>query len=288
MSLVQPTDTVASRLQAIRHEMANNNLAAFIIPRADEYLGEYVPAHNERLHWATGFTGSAGMAIVLPDSAAIFTDGRYTVQVRQQVDGGLFRYESLTDTPQIQWLTDILTAGDRIGFDSRLHTLAWYEAATAELSKADMTLVAVEQNPIDIHWQPRPLASTAPITLFSERSAGRTSLDKRQQIGLLVKKAGADVALITALDSFCWLLNIRGQDVPRLPVVLGCALLHHTGDMTLFTDLNKLPAGIEAHVGKGVNFEDEANLPKALKQLNGIKLLADPHSANAWSQLAAR
>ncbi|MFB2775226.1 aminopeptidase P family protein [Shewanella xiamenensis] len=282
------SNKIANRLAAIRSELANDNLDAFIIPRADEYLGEYVPEHNERLYWATDFTGSAGMAIVLKDKAAIFTDGRYTVQVRLQVDANLFSYESLTDTPQIEWLCDTLPADSRVGFDARLHTLAWFENAKATLAKAQIELVAVEQNPIDKHWQNRPAPSSAAITLFSNESAGKTSLQKRTEIGALVKKAGADVALIAALDSFCWLLNIRGNDVPRLPVVLGCALLHANGDMQLFTDLSKLPEGIEEHVGAGVSFNSEAALADTLASLQGVKLLADPNSANAWAQNLAR
>lgn len=282
------SNKIANRLAAIRSELAKANLDAFIIPRADEYLGEYVPEHNERLYWATDFTGSAGMAIVLKDKAAIFTDGRYTVQVRLQVDANLFSYESLTDTPQIEWLCDTLPAGSRVGFDARLHTLAWFENAKATLAKAQIELVAVEQNPIDKHWQNRPAPSSAAITLFSNESAGKTSLQKRTEIGALVKKAGADVALIAALDSFCWLLNIRGNDVPRLPVVLGCALLHANGDMQLFTDLSKLPEGIEEHVGAGVSFNSEASLADTLASLQGVKLLADPNSANAWAQNLAR
>lgn len=282
------SNKIANRLAAIRSELANANLDAFIIPRADEYLGEYVPEHNERLYWATDFTGSAGMAIVLKDKAAIFTDGRYTVQVRLQVDANLFSYESLTDTPQIEWLCDTLPADSRVGFDARLHTLAWFENAKATLAKAQIELVAVEQNPIDKHWQNRPAPSSAAITLFSNESAGKTSLQKRTEIGALVKKAGADVALIAALDSFCWLLNIRGSDVPRLPVVLGCALLHANGDMQLFTDLSKLPEGIEEHVGAGVSFKSEAALADTLASLQGVKLLADPNSANAWAQNLAR
>ncbi|GIU04252.1 aminopeptidase P family protein [Shewanella morhuae] len=280
--------SIASRLGAIRSELTAANLDAFIIPRADEYLGEYVPEHNERLYWATHFTGSAGLAIVLKDRAAIFTDGRYTVQVRLQVDAALFSYESLTDTPQIEWLCDALPAGSRVGFDARLHTLAWFENAKAILDKAQIELVSVAQNPIDLHWQHRPAPSSAPITLFSNESAGKTSLQKRTEIGTLVKKAGADVALIAALDSFCWLLNIRGNDIPRLPVVLGCALLYANGDMVLYTDLAKLPKGIEAHVGKGVSFKAEATLADTLASLQGIKLLADPNSANAWAQNIAR
>ncbi|WP_144213383.1 aminopeptidase P family protein [Shewanella donghaensis] len=282
------SDKINQRLQAIRQTMSQQNLDAFIIPRADEYLGEYVPERNERLLWATGFTGSAGAAIILKDTAAIFVDGRYTVQVALQVDAELFSYESLYDTPQIQWLIDNLGQGKRIAIDSRLHTLAWYQQAEQQLTKADISLVSVSENPIDTHWEQRPELPTDPITLFSHEGAGRNSIDKRKQIGDIVAKQGADMALIAALDSFCWLLNIRGCDVPRLPVTLGCALLSANGDMTLFADIKKLPQGFAEHVGAGVEFKDESLLADALKQLNGVKLLADPNTTNAWTQLTAK
>lgn len=281
------TQTITSRLDAIRSEMAKNNLDAFIIPRADEYLGEYVPERNERLQWVSEFTGSAGMAIVLKESAAIFIDGRYTVQVKLQVDGKLFQYLSLTDTPQIQWLADTLTANARIGYDPRLHPLSWQKKAVAELTKSDMQLISVKQNPVDLHWQNRPAVSSAPAILFDAKSAGKTSQEKRLEIGKIVAKSGADMALITSLDSFCWLLNIRGSDVPRLPVILGSALLHANGDLVLFTQLDKLPSDIETHVGTGVTFRAEGELEAALNELSNIKLLADPNASNAWSQLTA-
>ncbi len=278
---------IASRLEAVRGEMNKNNLDAFIIPRADEYLGEYVPAHNERLLWISNFTGSAGMVIVLKDSAAIFVDGRYTVQVRQQVDGELFQYLSLTDTPQIPWLIETLAKGDRIGIDARLHTLAWYQEAKSAVDKAGLSLVNVEQNPVDLHWQNRPAPVTTPYTLFSNDSAGKTSQEKRLEIGKAVQEQGAEIALITALDSICWLLNLRGSDVPRLPVLLGTALLDTNGNMTLFADLEKLPENLVAHVGQGVTVKAEAELASTLASLKDKKLLADPNSANAWSQLTA-
>lgn len=279
---------IAARLIAIRREMAKSNLDAFIIPRADEYLGEYVPAHNERMLWSSGFTGSAGMIIVLKDTAAIFVDGRYTVQVRQQVDAELFEYLSLHETPQAQWLTEKLDAKASVGFDARLHTLSWFNSTQATLNKAQIELVAVKDNPIDLNWSDRPQASNEPIMAFSEQSAGRSSLEKRTFIGAAVKVEGADVAIISALDSFCWLLNIRGKDVPRLPVVLGTALLHANGDMVLFTDVTKLPEGIERHVGTGVSFKPEASLEAELANLSGKKVLASPDTTNAWLQITAK
>ncbi|QYJ85386.1 aminopeptidase P family protein [Shewanella mesophila] len=282
------TTPTAQHLNLVRNELDSAQLDAFILPRADEYLGEYVPERNERLQWLTNFTGSAGMAIVLKESAAIFIDGRYTVQVKQQVDASLYQYLSLTDTPQISWLVSQLSAGAKVGIDARLHSLNWYQATKTELERAGIELVSMTANPVDQHWQQRPEASTAPITLFDEQSAGRSSIEKRTQIGAAVAQAGADCALITALDSFCWLLNIRGSDVPRLPVVLGASLLYANGDMVLFTDLNKLPENIEQHVGPGVTFKAESELETTLSSLSGVKLLIDPNGANAWMQLTAK
>ncbi|WP_299001988.1 aminopeptidase P family protein [uncultured Shewanella sp.] len=279
---------IATRLNAIRTEMAKHDLDAFIVPRADEYLGEYVPAHNERLHWITGFTGSAGMAIILKNSAAIFTDGRYTVQVRQQVNAELFEYLSLTDTPQIQWLIETLPNHSRIGIDSRLHSLSWYQAAQSAFNNADLSLVTLDSNPIDIHWNNRPKASSSPAILFSNDYAGETSLNKRTRIASKIQQAGANAALITALDSFCWLLNLRGQDVPRLPVILGTALLYRDGSVQLFTDISKLPKGINEHVGCGVSFLPETALKEALTALSNTLLLCDPDTSNAWAQLTAK
>lgn len=279
--------TIASRLDAVRHEMAKDNLDAFIIPRADEYLGEYVPERNERLQWISNFTGSAGMVILLKESAAIFVDGRYTLQVQQQVDNAFFQYQSLTDTPQVQWLIDTLVAGARIGYDPRLHPLSWQKKANTKFTKASMQLIAIEDNPIDSHWQNRPAAADAPAILFDHHSAGKTSQQKRLEIGDIVNQSGADMALITSLDSFCWLLNIRGSDVPRLPVFLGSAMLHTNGDMLVFTQLDKLPTHIDDHVGTGVTFIAEDELEAKLKALSGVNLLADPNSTNAWSQLTA-
>ncbi|MBR9726570.1 aminopeptidase P family protein [Shewanella intestini] len=279
--------SIAQRVGLIRESLKQHQIDAFIIPRADEYLGEYVPEKNERLLWATGFTGSAGMAIILQNSAAIFTDGRYTVQVRQQVSGDIFQYLGLAEDPQIEWLIETLPAGSKVGIDTRLHTLAWVEQAKAKLNKAELTLVEIANNPIDQHWHDRPAAATTPVMLFSHQGAGRNSVEKRQQIADIVKKQGADAALITALDSFCWLLNLRGGDVPRLPVLLGTALLFTNGEVILFTDINKLPQGTMEHVGAGVSFKTEAELEQTLLALGNIKLLADPFTANAWSQLTA-
>ncbi|MBV7314497.1 aminopeptidase P family protein [Shewanella sp. NIFS-20-20] len=280
--------SIADRLGAIRHTLANLNIDAFIQPRADEYLGEYVPEANERLEWLTGFTGSAGAAIVMADTAAIFIDGRYTVQVRQQVDSHLFEYQSLTELPLTDYLIQTLTTSSTVAVDARLHTFAWFQQAKAQLAQAGIALVAIDTNPIDASWHDRPAMPSHPAMLFSDRSAGATSLEKRQLIGEKINAQGAEWALITALDSCAWLLNLRGRDIPRLPVLLGTGLLAANGDMRFFTDINKLPSDVLAHVGTGVDFYPEAQLSEHIQGLKGKRLFADSHTANAASQLLAQ
>ncbi|MFT7219689.1 MAG: Xaa-Pro aminopeptidase [Candidatus Azotimanducaceae bacterium] len=279
------TDTLQIRLTLIRQDMDSLGLDAYVIPRADEYLGEYVPAQNERLEWATGFTGSAGAAIVLKDKAAIFVDGRYTIQIRQQAPADVFEYHHLIEEPPIEWLCNELGEGATIGVDSTMHTFAWYQAAERQLAKSKLKLVEINDNLIDSHWQDRPVPNSEQVMLLTQDYTGEHSTAKRTRIGTAILKAGADIALITQLDSIAWMLNIRGKDVPRLPVLLSFATLQGNGTMTLYTDPKKLPTEFAAHVGPDVVVKDAAQLAEDLKGLKGQRVLADPSSANAWSQL---
>lgn len=267
--------------------MHAEQLDAFIIPRADEYLGEYVPPHNERLHWISNFTGSAGVVIVLKEQAAIFVDGRYTVQVKQQVESELFDYLHLIDNPQLDWLCEQLPSGAKVGCDPRTHTLRWYKNAQSKLAKADISLVGVTHNPVDQNWQDRPQPEQRSILLLDEALCGQSSLAKRQQIGEKIAQAGADAAIITALDSIAWLLNIRGQDILRLPVVLSSAVLYANGEMNWYLDTEKLVNGWQQHVGEGVRTYPEADFADALPLLGEEcdAIMADPDTANAWCQL---
>lgn len=280
---------IPEKLALIRSEMAARSLAAYIIPRADEYLGEYVPPQNERLEWISGFTGSAGSVIVLKDRAAIFVDGRYTIQVRQQVSGSEFEYHHLVEEPPIEWLKEQLSQGEKVGIDSRTVTYSQFNAYKASLDKQQIALLEVEPNLIDLHWQDRPVPEAQQAMLLAESFTGEHSSAKRQRIGAAVKKAGADFALISQLDSIAWLLNIRGADVPHLPVLLGFGVLSHDGEFTLFTDPRKLPNDLNQHVGDGVTVKEETLLSDELKALgaNGAIVLADPMTANAWCQLRA-
>ena len=267
--------------------MAGRELDAFIVPHSDEYLGEYLPPQNERLKWVSGFSGSAGMAIILRESAAIFVDGRYTLQVKQQAPVEIFEYHHLLEEPPLQWLRENLAGGASVGFDARMHTLGWYESACESLGEKNISLVEVDENPIDIHWRERPRPEHRLAMLLGQNYTGEHSEDKRRRIAKDVAQAGADLALISQLDSIAWLLNIRGADVPRLPVLLAFATLTNEGDMVLYTDPGKLPNDFTRHVGKGVTVSEAGHLPEALRAIgaSGAKVLADPGATNAWCQL---
>lgn len=272
------------RLSALRDVMSERNYDALIIPRADEYLGEYLPEHNERLLWATGFTGSAGMAVVLKERAAMFVDGRYTVQVREQVDNELFAYHHLIDEPPVSWLAEQLSAGARVVCDPRLHSLTWFQGAKNLLERAGCELLADADNLIDACWSDRPEPVVRPALLHDQQYTGEHSRDKRARLGEQLKQQKLDAALLFAPDSVSWLLNIRGQDVPSLPIVQSFALLYPNGDASVFVDSGRIPEGFAAHVGEGVTVYAEQDAVKALTQLDGKCVLADPDSANAWTQ----
>jgi Xaa-Pro aminopeptidase len=279
-------ERVAEHLAAVREHMATMDLDAFVVPRADEYLGEYIPEHNERMRWISNFTGSAGVVIVFQDRAAIFVDGRYTVQVRQQVDQQLFDILHLVDEPNIPWLAKQLESGARVGYDPRMHPLSWQKSTLKTLDKHGIELVELAQNPIDLSWQDRPQAEVHEAILLDEKYTGQSSPEKRKAIGQAIADDGAEAALIFAADSVAWLLNIRGRDIPSLPLVLGFAILHSDGRMQFFTNPEKIPEGFDSHVGEGVEIHSEDEAPAAFAALSGHKVLADPNTANAWCQLA--
>ncbi|HCG5474355.1 TPA: aminopeptidase P family protein [Vibrio parahaemolyticus] len=273
-----------SRVNAIREWLAQHNIDALLIPHEDEYLGEYVPAHNERLHWLTGFTGSAGAAVITKDKAAIFVDGRYTVQVTKQVPNELFEYRHLIEEPALDWIQDNLTANASVAIDPRMHSSAWLDMAQAKLA-GKLELNILSSNPIDALWHDRPAPVVSDVRLMPTEAVGQSSESKRKEIAQLVTKAGADSAVITALDSICWLLNVRGLDVSRLPVLLSHAILHADSSVEYFLDPARLPAEFAAHVGTGVTVHHPEALQSRLEVMSGKKVLLDPAISNAWFKL---
>ncbi|HCG6989292.1 aminopeptidase P family protein [Vibrio parahaemolyticus] len=273
-----------SRVNAIREWLAQHNIDALLIPHEDEYLGEYVPAHNERLHWLTGFTGSAGAAVITQDKAAIFVDGRYTVQVTKQVPSELFEYRHLIEEPALDWIQDNLITNASVAIDPRMHSSAWLDMAQAKLA-GKLELNILSSNPIDELWHDRPAPVVSDVRLMPTEAVGQSSESKRKEIAQLVAKAGADSAVITALDSICWLLNVRGLDVSRLPVLLSHAILHADSSVEYFLDPARLPAEFSEHVGTGVTVHHPEALQSRLEAMSGKKVLLDPAISNAWFKL---
>lgn len=274
--------TLSKRIEQLRHWLDTQQLDALFIPHEDEYLGEYIPAHNERLYWATGFTGSAGAAVVTKEKAAMFVDGRYVVQVRKQVPQELFEYRHLIEEPAIEWLADNLPAGAKVAIDSRMHSASWLKNAKAKV-EGKLELISIESNPIDSLWQDRPAPLNSEVILFGLDRAGISSESKRTDLGQALTSRSLDAAVLTMPDSICWLLNIRGRDISRLPVILTQAIVKSDGSLELFLDTSRLPEGFNAHVGNGVTVSEPDSLKAALSALSGKKVLLDPTTSNAWT-----
>ncbi|MDQ2192633.1 aminopeptidase P family protein [Vibrio sp. A14(2019)] len=275
---------IAQRITELRHWLIQQGLDALIVPHEDEYLGEYVPIQNERLEWVTGFTGSAGAAVITHDNAAIFADGRYTVQVPKQVPGDIFQYRHLIEEPYLQWITEQLPKGSKIGYDPRMHRASWLTSAQQRLA-GEYSLVAITENPIDRLWQDRPAPVTSAMRLMAVDQVGIDCQTKRETIANLLQAKKADCAILTELDSICWLLNIRGLDVARLPVLLSHAIIHADASVDFFFDPARLASGFNQHVGAGVRVHHPDHLPSRLEQLTGRTVMLDPATSNAWFTL---
>jgi Xaa-Pro aminopeptidase len=269
--------THEARLDALRKELARRGLDGFVVPISDEHMSEYVGDYAKRLAWLTGFGGSAGTAVVLKDSAAIFVDGRYTVQVREQVDGKLFDYESVPQTSPAEWLGKHAPDGARIGFDPWLHSKGWADAVAKALEAKQGELVAVDSNPIDAVWADQPAPSPAPAVVQSDEFAGRSSADKRAEVADWLKREHYDAAVISALDSIAWLLNIRGADVDRTPVALSYVIAHDDGTAELFIAPEKVTPELAQHLGNAVTIRARSDFERALGELAGKRVAVDPN-----------
>ena len=271
----------ADRLAALRRQLAEQSLDGFVVPLTDEHMSEYVGSYAQRLAWLTGFEGSAGSAVVLPEEAAIFTDGRYTLQVRQQVDGAQWSYQSVPETSIAGWLKDHAPLGARIGYDPWLHRRDWVRQAAEALAARGATLVAVKDNPIDRVWADRPEASKAALVVQPERLTGRSSAAKRGEIADWLDGQGADAAVLAALDSIAWTFNVRGTDVSHTPVALAYALVHADGTADLFVAGEKVTAELTQHLGNGVRLHERAAFEGALAELAGKAVAVDPERSVA-------
>ena len=275
----------ASRLADLRAELRRRGLDGFIVPRADEHQGEYVPRRSQRLGWLTGFSGSAGLAIVLADRAAIFVDGRYTLAVRAQVDTEAFVPHQYPEVQPEQWAAENLPKGGRLGFDPWLQTADGYERFVRACQRVGASFVPVDTNPVDSVWRDRPPAPLAPVLPHPVEFAGESSEDKRARIAAALAAKDADVALITAPDSIAWLLNVRGGDVPRTPFALGFALIHADGHVDLYMDRRKMPDRTLAWLGNAVTLAPPDELGAALDMLGkaGKRVLVETATVPYWA-----
>jgi Xaa-Pro aminopeptidase len=281
--------TYEDRLAALREQLKSDRLDGFVVPICDEHMSEYVGEYAQRLGWLTGFGGSAGTAVVLSEEAAIFTDGRYTIQVREQVDGKHWQYVGVPETSIADWLAEHASAGGRIGYDPWVHTKGWAEAAAKALKEKGAELVAVDRNPVDAVWAEQPAPSDAKLIALEDQYSGQSSAQKRAAVADWLTQHNLDAAVISALDSVAWTFNIRGEDVSHTPVALSFAMLGADGTADLYVELEKVDDAVRQHLGNAVRVHPRSAFAPALGAMKGKRIAVDPDRAVAaiFDRLAA-
>ena len=266
----------SEKLVALRGALRARDLAGFVIPRADEHLGEYVPRSAERLHWISGFSGSAGLAVVLADRAALFTDGRYQLQAGAELDPADWQLLHLIEQPPFAWIAETAGAGARIGYDPWVISEEQLERARL----AGLIMVACDPSPIDQLWTDRPAPPVTELVAHPLAFAGQDSASKRAAIAGQLEAAGTDAAIITDPASIAWLLNIRAGDIPYTPVALGFALIRTDGTVSLFLDPTRVPDRLRAGLGARVAGRDR--LAAELAAFAGKRVRVDAAGSPAW------
>jgi len=266
------------RLAALRAELARQGLDGFLVPRADEHLGEYVPDRADRLRWLTGFSGSAGLAVVFAGRAAVFTDGRYVLQLAEQTDPALWERRHITDEPPAAWIAEHAAPGARIGYDPLLFS----EEAIGRYADKGLSLVPVEANPLDAVWADQPAPPMAPALPHPLAFAGLDSARKREQVAAALVAERQAAAVVTDPASIAWLLNIRGDDVPFTPFALGFLIIHADAGCELFMAPQKVPEATRAWIGNAVSVQDRNAMPGALARLKGKRVRVDAAGSPAW------
>ncbi|NCP11928.1 MAG: aminopeptidase P family protein [Sphingomonadales bacterium] len=271
----------AARLGLLRAELAGRGLDGFVVPITDEHMSEYVGSYAQRMAWLTGFQGSAGSTVVLADEAAVFTDGRYTIQVRQQVPGELYDYIGVPASSPAEWLVKHAKPGMKIGYDAWLHSIDWVKATAKALAAKGAELVATEGNPIDAVWKSQPAPSPAEARVHNDEFAGKSVAAKRQEIADWLKENDCDATIVTALDSVAWLFNLRGSDVSHTPVALAYAIVHTDATAELFIAPGKMTDAVRQHLGNSVRIRARDDFEAGLAELKGKTVAADPERAVA-------
>lgn len=273
-------ETAAARIRALRAAMREAGVDAFLVPRADAHQGENVAPRDERLAWLTGFTGSAGQALVALDRAVLFVDGRYRLQVRGETDPAVFERRAIPEDRPADWLVEGLSGGGRVGYDPWLHTAAEIGALRETLGPRQIALAPVE-NLVDRVWEDQPAPPAAPILPHPAALAGRDSTDKRADLTRELDEKGLAAVVLTLPDSIAWLLNVRGGDIARTPVPLAFALLHADATVDLLTNPAKVGRETAAHLGPQVRVRPEAELGPLLDSLAG-RVGVDRATAPVW------
>ncbi|MCX8996442.1 aminopeptidase P family protein [Rhizobiaceae bacterium BDR2-2] len=266
------------RIAALRARLTDLGVDGFLVPRADEYQGEYVPASSERLAWLTGFTGSAGVVLVTQAQAVVFVDGRYTTQLARQVDPDVFTGGDLVGAPPPVWIEKNAGKGFRLGIDPRLHTGAEVKRLEKALATVDGALVFLDSNPLDDIWTNRPGEPLGPVSIQAENVSGLSAHEKILDIATGLRKAGAEAALIADPSSVAWIFNIRGNDVPHTPHPLSRAVVRADGSAAIFLDRRKTGIEQEAYLTQMATQMGPEALPDYLGELaaGGAKILIDP------------
>ncbi|MFN3607645.1 MAG: aminopeptidase P family protein [Hyphomonas sp.] len=271
-----------AHLPLLRRELERQGLDGLYVPHDDEYQNEYLPDANERLAWASGFTGSFGSAFVFADKAVLFADGRYTLQAADQTDPALFEVVGIPDPGAFGWLAQQSLPGKKVGYDPRLMSPNDVAALAAAAAKAGAELVAVAENPIDAAWAGRPPQPMAKVVAHSVKYAGLAHDDKLEAVGAQLARDGADAAVLTSPASLAWAFNIRGGDVSCTPLPLGRAILKADGSAELFIDEEKTDGALRRHLGNRVTLRPLSKLEEGLKSLAGKTVSLDPDVASAW------
>ena len=272
---------LTARLAALREQLVRQRLTGFVVPRADQQQNEYVPPADERLAWLTGFTGSAGLAIVLRETAAVFVDGRYTIQAAKQVDEKVWTIASLVEPPPEIWLGDHLKAQDRLGFDPWLHTSAAAEKLSQVCARAGAELVAVETNPLDAIWADQPQPPLGAVNVHALALAGESEADKLARLRLEIAERKCDALVLSDSHSVAWTFNIRGSDVAHTPLPLSYALVPKDGRPTIFIDHRKLSNSVRDHLEQVASVEEPSALTERVREIaaNGARVALDSATA---------
>lgn len=275
---------IEPRIAKFRALLKELKLDGFYVPRNDEYMNEFIPKCAERLLWLTGFSGSAGQAVILQDKAALFVDGRYTVQAPQQVNTDIFEVLETPHSTASGWLIDHVSEGAHIGFDPKLHTIDSVNQLTKKLDAKNIKLVPVPYNPIDKIWEDRPASPLGPIKPHPAKYSGQKTAEKIQEQRELLAKYRSNAVILTLADSIAWLFNIRGTDVPHTPIPLCFAILHRKGKAQLFCAPEKISATMRKTLEKDVVIHDLCDLEDALKTLGKAKATVqlDDKAASYW------